>query len=222
MRRASTPGLKFLRAAMLMALIPMAVTAVHAQTQRSGGGGESQKILQQYQQLAAEKTALQAEVAQLKKNLESAQTELAAAQKERDALKGRSKVSAAAAAQLARANESKQSAEKSLEQNKQRTQELVDRFKLTIGTLKGVESERAQLQKDYNALNAAMDKCASDNLDLYDISNTVLDRYEHVGLFTRVGTAEPFTRITRTRIDNLVIEYRARAATLRVKKPATP
>jgi len=33
---------------------------VHAQTQRSGGG-EVQKFMQQYQQVAAEKTALQAQ-----------------------------------------------------------------------------------------------------------------------------------------------------------------
>jgi DNA repair exonuclease SbcCD ATPase subunit len=204
----------------LAAIMPMAAT-VHAQTQRSGGG-EAQKIMQQYQQLAVEKTALQAQVAQMKRDLESAQTELAAAKKERDALKARTSTSAAAAAQLARANESKESAEKSLEQNKQRTEELVERFKQTIGTLKGVESDRAQLQRNIVGLNAALDKCAADNVELYDISSTVLDRYDHVGLFTKVGTAEPFTRITRTRIDNLVIEYRARAEALRVKSPATP
>jgi chromosome segregation ATPase len=197
------------------------VTVVHAQTQRSAGG-ESQKIMQQYQQLAAEKTALQVQVAQLKRDLESAQTELASVKKERDALKARSAGTRSTAAQLARANESKESAEKSLEQNKQRTEELVERFKQTIGTLKGVESDRAQLQRNLVSLNAAMDKCAADNVELYDISTTVLDRYDRVGLFTKVGTAEPFTRITRTRIDNLVIEYRARAESLRVKNPATP
>ena len=47
----------------------------------------------------------------------------------------------------------------------------------------------------------------------------LLDRYDHVGFFTKVGGAEPFTQITRTRIDNLVIEYRARAEELRAKKP---
>ena len=41
-------------------------TAAFAQTQRSGGG-EVQKFMQQYQQVAAEKTALQAQLAQMKK-----------------------------------------------------------------------------------------------------------------------------------------------------------
>ena len=200
-------------------LIVLATGSVHAQVQRSGGGGEAQKFMQQYQQLAAEKTALQGQVTQMKKDLDSANAELAAAKRERDALKARSGGSAAAAAQLAGANAARQNAEKSLEQNKQRTTELVDRFKETVGTLKGVESDRAELKKDNLALNASYDKCALDNMSLYDISKTVLDRYERVGLFTKVSSAEPFTRITRTRIDNLVDEYRARAEELRVKKP---
>jgi len=195
----------------------MAAPCGHAQTQRSGGG-ESQRLMQQYQQLAAEKTSLQAQVAQQKKDLDAAQSELAAAKKERDALKARSSGMAAAAAQLAQAGEARQAAEKSLEQYKQRTAELVERFKETIATLKGVESARTQLQQDNGTLSAAFDKCAENNLQLYEISNAVLDRYEHVGLFTKVGTAEPFTKITRTRIDNLVDEYRAKAEELRSKK----
>jgi DNA repair exonuclease SbcCD ATPase subunit len=198
---------------LLLALL--SAPCAHAQTQRSG---DAQKFMQQYQQLAAEKTSLQAQVAQLKKDLDTAQTAAGALKKERDALKARAAGSAGAAAQLAHANASKESAEKNLEQAKQRTNELITRFKETVGTLKGVESDRDQLRKDNEALGIAFDKCAENNLQLYEISNTVLDRYDHVGLFTRVGTAEPFTKITRTRIENLVDEYRARAQELRVKK----
>jgi DNA repair exonuclease SbcCD ATPase subunit len=203
-------------ASLLLALTAV-VPSVHAQTQRSGGG-EAQKFMQQYQQLAAEKTALQTQVAQMKKDLDAAQAALAAAKKERDALKARSAGSAGAAAQLAQANASRETAEKNLEQNKQRTTELISRFKETVGTLKGVESDRDQLRKDNEALGIAFDKCADKNLQLYEISNTVLDRYDHVGLFTKVAAAEPFTKVTRTRISNLVDEYRARAEDLRVKK----
>jgi len=45
-----------------------------------------------------------------------------------------------------------------------------------------------------------------------------LDRYDHVGLFTKASAVEPFTHITRTRLDNLVVEYRERAEQLRVQK----
>ena len=55
-----------------------------AQVQRSGGG-EAQKIMQQYQQVAAEKTALQAQLVQMKKDLDAAKGELESTKKERDA-----------------------------------------------------------------------------------------------------------------------------------------
>jgi len=202
-----------------------AAAFANAQAPRSGGasgGSDSQRIMQQYQQVAAEKTSLQAQLAQMKKDLDGANAELKAVKKERDALKAQSAGTRAAAAQLAQATAAKESAEKGLEQNKQKTAELVDRFKLTIGTLKGVESEKAQLQKDNAALSSAFDKCVANNFELFDISNAVLDRYEHVGFFTKTAAAEPFTRLTRTRIDNLVDEYRQRAQELRLKKSVSP
>lgn len=207
-------------AALLSALLAGA-GSVHAQTERSGG--ESQRIMQQYQQVSAEKTALQAQVAQMKKDLDGARTELAAAKKERDELKARAAGSSAAAAhQVAEANASKEAVEKSLDQTKQRTAELVDRFKETIGTLKGVESDRDTVRRNYEELSAKYDKCADNNDQLYQISNTVLDRYSKVGFFTKASAAEPFTRITRTRIDNLAVEYHLRAEELRLKKAAPP
>lgn len=189
----------------------------HAQAER--GGGEAQKFMQQYQQVAAEKTALQAQLAQAKKDLEGAQAELAAARKERDALKSHQGEAMTAAAQLTAA---KDAAEKSAEQNKQRLAELVARYREAATTLKETENGRAQLQKALDERNAAYDKCAENNQQLAELTDSVLDRYERVGLFTQVGASEPFTRITRTRIDNLVVETSARAAELRVKKRSTP
>ena len=189
---------------------------VLAQVQRSGGG-ESQKIMQQYQQLAAERTSLQAQVAQLQKDLDAAKVDLAAMKKERDALKGQAGGGAAA---INKANSEKQSAEQSLEQSKQRMTELIGRFRDAAQTLKTVESDRADLQKKLSISSTAFDKCAEDNLQLYEINGEILNRYEHVGWFTKATAAEPFTKITRTRIENLVDEYRVRAEQLRVKKRA--
>ena len=200
----------------------LALSSAGAQTQRSGGG-ETQKIMQQYQQVAAEKTALQAQQAQAKKDLEAAQVEIAALKKERDALKSRSTVSAAQSAQLAQLAVGKESTEKSLEQLKQRTAELVARFREMATNLKEVEADRARLQGDLKERSTAFDKCADDNLGLFEVNTQILDRYEHVGVFTKVGTADPFTKIARTRIENLVDEYRERALQLRTaRKPGMP
>src|SRR5258708_29643654 len=77
---------------------------LYAQVQRSGGG-EVQKFMKQYQQLAAEKTALQAQLAQMKKDLEAANTELAAVKKARDVAKAHAGVPAVALAQATNAKE---------------------------------------------------------------------------------------------------------------------
>jgi len=198
-------------------VLPMAILTMlsaHAQTQRSGSS-ETQKFMQQYQQLAAEKTALQAQQAQTKKDLDTAQADLAAMKKERDALKSRAGGSAGQFAQLAAG---KEAAEKSLEQLKQRTTELVTRFREMAMNLKEVEADRGKLQNDLKERSTAFDKCAQDNLGLFEVNSEILDRYEHVGVFTRIGTADPFTKIARSRIENLVDEYRARALELRAAK----
>lgn len=208
--------------AMLLVGLLAGAAPARAQTQRSGGG-ELQRIIQQYQQVSAEKAALQAQVVQMKKDLDAAQSELAGVKKERDALKGRAAGSSAAAAQqVAQANASKEAVEKGLELNKQRTAELVDRFKETIAALKGVESDRDQLRRKLDELNVKYDKCAENNERLYQINSTILERYEHVGFFTKAAAVEPFTRIERTRIDNLIVETHERAEELRLKKAAPP
>jgi chromosome segregation ATPase len=204
-----------LRALAVSALL-IGSSSAHAQAQRSGGG-ESQRIMQQYQQLAAEKTALQAQIAQLKKDLDTAHSDLAAMKKERDVLKAQAHTGVPAAA-VAQLTAGKETAEKNLEQYKQRMTELVSRFRETAGNLKEVEADRTKVQKELGEKNTAFDKCAQNNLALYDINQEILDRYEHVGPFTKVSAGEPFTRITRTRLDNLVDEYRARAMELKVKK----
>jgi chromosome segregation ATPase len=208
-------------AIVVLVLSLLATRAAWPQTQRSGGGGETQRFMQQYQQLAAEKTAMQAQLAQMKKDLDASKSDLTAMTKERDALKAQAHAAVPPAA-LAQLRASKEASERNLEQYKQRTSELVEKFRDMASTLKDVEADRNTLSAGLAQRNAAFDKCASDNLQLFELSNEVLDRYEHVGLFTRVSATEPFTKITRTRIENLVEEYRDRALQLREKKPATP
>jgi len=192
--------------------------SVHAQTQRSGGG-EAQKFMQQYQQLAAEHAAMQAQLADLKKQLDAAKAdkaELAVVKKERDAAKASV---GAAAATLSQAEKTKSAAEQSLEQSKQRMNELVARFRETLQNMKEIESDRNDSRKQLAERSTAYGQCVEDNLQLYKLSREVLDRYEHVGLFTKISASEPFTRITRTRIENFAEEYRIKADALKLEAP---
>src|ERR1700722_133421 len=174
---------RLLACALLTAGLLTLRTPLHAQVERSGGG-EAQKFMLQYQQVAAEKTALQGQLAQIKKDLDAANPAPATVKKERDAAKAHPGIPPA---ELARATSAKETADRSLEKSKQQITELVTRFREMAVNLRDTESARTQLAKDLAERTGAFDKCAKDNMQLYEINGQILDRYEHVGLFTKVG-----------------------------------
>jgi chromosome segregation ATPase len=198
---------------LMLTLLPVYV--LYAQTERSGG--EAQRFMQQYQQISAEKSALQGQLAQVKKDLDTANGQIAGLKKERDELKAHASGSSAA---ISQANASKDAAEKSVEQYKQRLTELVAKFREMATSLRDIEADRTQLHGKLDERNAAFDRCAQNNQDLYDLNVDILNRYDHIGPFTKVSSVEPFTRITHTRLDNLVVETHLRAEELRLKKSA--
>jgi regulator of replication initiation timing len=189
---------------------------VSAQAARTGGGANAQ-LMQQFQQAVSERTQLQAENAKLKKELDDLKKQLGTAQQQATASKAGVDRSQAAVVAARAANDR---TEKSLEDSKARMQELVGRFRETITTMRGIETERNQLQQQVAAGQSAYDKCAETNYALYQINSEVLDRYAHQGAFSYMARSEPFTRLKRTQIENLVLEYRQRADELRVKKEA--
>lgn len=203
--------------ASLMLAASLASLSARSQVERSGGN-EMQRFIAQYQQVAAEKTALTAQLDQMKKDLAAAQAELASTKKERDALKARVGAASASAGAVAELTASRDAAEKNVGAYKQRTEEIIAHYRDLAAKLKEVEADRSKDTKDLAERNAAFDKCAENNLQLFQITNEVLDRYEHVGLFTKVSAPEPFTRITRTRIENLADEYRQHALENRTAK----
>ena len=188
-----------------------------AQVQRSGGGGgaANAQLMMQYQQADAERTQLKSENTKLKKDLDDLKKQLDAAGKQAAASKaGVSRD----AAQLAAAQAANDRGAKDLADSKAKMQELVGKFRETITQMRGVESERTQLQQQLAQSKTALDQCADRNYSLYQVDNEVLDRYAHEGALSHMANAEPFTRIKRTQIDNLVLEYKERAEELRMKK----
>jgi chaperonin cofactor prefoldin len=188
-----------------------------AQVQRSGGGGgaANAQLMMQYQQADAERTQLKSDNAKLKKDLDDLKKQLDAATKQAAASKaGVSRDSA----QLAAAQAANDRSAKDLVDSKAKMQELVGKFRETITQMRGIESERSQLQQQLAESKTAFDRCAERNYSLYQVDNEVLDRYAHEGAFSHMASAEPFTRIKRTEIDNLVLEYKERAEELRMKK----
>jgi chromosome segregation ATPase len=203
-----------LRRAVIVLTASLLSAAALAQVERSGGGANAQ-LMQDYQQAVAQRTQFQAENDALKKQLEDLKKQLADSKQQ---FATTQKTAASTQAALAAAQSGREVADKNLADLKARTQELVERFRDTATTLKDVESDRNLLKQQLSQSKAEFDKCAIANDQLYQVDNEVLDRYTHQGLFSRVASAEPFTRLERTRIDNLAFEYRQRADELRVQR----
>jgi chromosome segregation ATPase len=197
--------------------LALPIDGARAQVERSGGGVNAQ-LAQQYQQAVAERTQLQAENAKLKKQLDDANKQLQASTQQLKSARQGAVAARAVEAQLAAAQAASQSNARSLEQMKSKSEELVGHFRDTVATLRGVESERAQLKQQLLQARAARDQCAERNYQLFQINADVLDRYERQGVFSRIAAAEPFTRIKRNQIENLVLEDRQRVEQLRVER----
>jgi chromosome segregation ATPase len=185
-----------------------------AQVERTAGGANAQ-IVQQYQQAAAERSALQSANAKLKKDLDDQKKQLDDALKQLGAYKAKA---GANVSQVASALAAKRGADEEVEKLRVKLEELLARFRNTVGTLAGSETERGQLKQQLAATIAQYDVCAQRNYDLYTIGNEALTRLEHQGVLDVVSRKEPFTRLTRTRLENLVDEYRQRTEELRLPR----
>jgi chromosome segregation ATPase len=187
-------------------LVVLAVPS-SAQQARSGGGGNAQ-LIQQLQQLASERTSLQAENARMKKEL----ADLAA---ERDSLQaaGPKLLERARAAETAlqRSTTEAGSTESELNTMNSRMQELVTKFRETAQTLQDVETERTSFKQSLGERAQELQVCTDKNTALYALNAEILTKLESQGFWSKVSQAEPFTRLKRTQLENLVDDYKYRA-----------
>lgn len=188
-----------------------------AQTARSGGSASAQ-VMQQLQQLASERTTLQAENEKLK-------SELAEVKKDRDALKAGQQAldrrARDASAALAHTNSQREAADQELTQSKAKMQELIGKFRETIQKMRDQEGEAAATRQTLANSEHQLTVCTEHNQALYQMNGEILTRLEKQGVFTRVAQAEPFTRVKRIQLENYADEARTHAQDLRVT-PATP
>jgi chromosome segregation ATPase len=197
-------------------LLMAASVGVRAQTARSGGSASAQ-LMQQMQQLASDRTTLQAENDKLKK-------QLADITKDRDALKAGQQVierhARDATAAVAASNSQRAATDQELTQVKAKMQELIARFRETIVQLRTAESESTTAKQALVTRERELSTCVDHNLALYKLNVEILTHYEKRGVFTRMAEAEPFTKIKRIQNENLIDDYRGRAQDHRVTTPA--
>lgn len=200
------------RALIVSTLVALAFACgvAQAQTARSGGGNNAQ-LMMQLQQLASERTSLQAENAKMKKELDDVRKERDALKKAQQSADQRAQAQSSAAAALARSESQRATLEQELKQTQERTQELIAKFRETAQTLREVESDRTAAKQTLVSREQELKLCTDRNAELYKLNGEVLTRLEHQSAWSRVAEKEPFTKLTRVRLENLVDDYKTRA-----------
>lgn len=112
---------------------------------------------------------------------------------------------------------------KSGDQEKQlsETKEALDKWKAGYDQIaaggKKSEAERARLADESIILKRTVADRETKNAELFKLGNEILRRYEKFGLGEALSAREPFTGITRVKLENLVQDYQDKLADARVK-----
>ncbi len=192
----------------------------NAQVQRSGSGSDGARVAQQMQQFAAERLQLQSDNSTLKKENEELKKKLEKAGADSKALELRAKNLQTTL--KGRDTQANQHSAEELEKSRAQMQELIARFRETAQSLREVEQDRNEARTQLKTRDLEVKTCAQRNVQLADLANEALDRYEHKGIWTSLSQAEPITGLKRTEIQNLVDEYRAKVDDLRLQTREMP
>jgi chromosome segregation ATPase len=198
-------------AAVMLAVAPVAQSV--AQTERSGNADA--RVMQQLQQITGERAALQSENAKLKLEIEGLKKDLARSSASNSDLQGRSKALEAAAG---RREVSGKQAEEQLERARAQMQELVTKFRETAQALRDVEGESTALRGQFDARERDFKTCVDRNAGLYNLNAEVLDKMANRGFWSSLTEREPFTKLKRVELENLIDDYRYRADELRLEQ----
>ena len=194
--------------------ILMAVAIVQpcvAQTQRSGN--DSTRIVQQLQQVTADKARLQQDNDSLKKELDEIKARFSQAGADLGKAQQRVRQLESASSKQPVSNPG---TEEALEKSKAQLQELIGKFRETAQSLKDAEVDRDGQVAARAAKERELSACVDKNAQMYLLSTEVLDRMEGQGVWSAMKAKEPFTRLSRTRLENLIDDYRSRVNELKL------
>ncbi len=79
--------------------------------------------------------------------------------------------------------------------------------------------QRAKLQEQVNALNLRVADQQRKNEGMFKVANEILSRYEKFGLGDALSAREPFTGITRVKLQSLFEEYQDSLSDHKIKPP---
>jgi chromosome segregation ATPase len=107
--------------------------------------------------------------------------------------------------------------EKELAQARESLDKWKTAYEQIAAGAKKIETERAKFASENIVLQRKVEDRERKNLELFRIGNEILKRYEKFGLGEAITAKEPFTGITRVKLENLVQGYEDALADNRVK-----
>ena len=185
---------------------------------RAPAQGQADARLQMLvQQLTAEKTALNAEKSRLQKELDELKDEV-------DKLKkGSAKTNKSLKATkttLAVAEQRSEALENQNGELRRRFDLLADRFRELQETLATVESQRNEMTSMAADYDERVVVCERNNENLYTIVNELTDAYASKGFLRSLREREPFLKLKRTQVQNMLDEYQYLAEEMRLNYEA--
>jgi uncharacterized phage infection (PIP) family protein YhgE len=163
----------------------------------------------------------QTESSTLAQSKSEAEQKLKAADAQLDTLRNSSKSEQAGLrAKLKAAADAQAGLISQLENARQQLAALSAKQVETAKMLSERETLLKRVQSDLDASRAAGSSCEAKNLKMYEYSQELARRYENKGVWTAMRQKEPVTGIGGVGMENLLQEYREKAASQRVQSPA--
>jgi chromosome segregation ATPase len=183
----------------------MVNTAVADTTRRGGDDGAAMARAQMMlRQLSQEKEAVQAENAELKKQLASIESKIASLKKEKTSLDQKLGSSQSL---VSRYKENTEMLRDRIVKDNERMKELVQKFKELIAAFKVVEQEKAQLKVTLEQNRQELLTCAENNVKLVKNNEELLHQYVQKGVWASLSQAEPVTQLKKVEVEKMAQEY---------------
>lgn len=189
--------------ATIMALAVMSSAAV-ADTDR-----EVTRLTREMRQVQAKLTAAQQENVSLSAQIEALKKQISLAETKGSVLEKKSK---GQSKQVDELTEKYQETDKNLQKTMQLLAAMTESQKQT-------QLEKEQERK---RLEGVIQVCEKRNADLYQVSVDMMNRYQSKGVVDALLQKEPFTGIEKVRVDNVMQDYRDKAADARFTSGIAP
>jgi hypothetical protein len=107
-----------------------------------------------------------------------------------------------------------------LAREKQRFEELVQRFRETAASMREVETDRAAKAQLLALRERELTVAQERNAKLYALAVEMIDKFEDQGFWSSLARREPFTKLKRVELENLADGYRGAVDDQRLSAPA--